>query len=237
MEDGTTISLADTSANYLRWKLSLQDLADQEAISFTNFFAATQGQLQPFLFLDPTANLLVWSQDFTQSAWVSPGITFDSAVADPFGGTGAVRAHNQTTATLSVLQQTQIPASIQTCFSLYMRSDTPLQTALAQSVDSQSQTVSAGVTTVWQRFYVSGVFTGVTDSLRYVIQVPAGTSIELFGPQVDAQVTPSRYIATAGSSGVYPNARFDADHIDRIATGPNRNTCVMFIRCNLPGGE
>ncbi len=237
MEDGTIISLADSSATYLRWKILLQDLSDEEAKSFTDFFAATQGSLQPFLFLDPTTNLLLWSEDFTQNAWTKAGVTFDTGIGDPVGGTGAIRAHNQTAAALSLAQQSQIPGCVQICFSVYVRADTPATITLTQSVDSQSHSVFAGVTAIWQRFYVSGVFPGLIDSLQFAIGLPPGTSVEIFGPQVDAQVTPSLYVGTSGWSGVCTNARFDGMQIDRVATGFNRNTCVMFIRCNLPGGE
>jgi hypothetical protein len=121
MEDGTVIALSDSTANYLRWKVVLQDLSDLEAKSVTDFFVAAQGNLQPFLFLDPTSNLLLWSQDFSQSAWETVGLTFDSGVSDPFGGSCASRFYNRTAATLSVAQVSQIPGSLQTCFSVYLR--------------------------------------------------------------------------------------------------------------------
>ncbi len=215
----------------------LEDLTDQESQSLTDFFVTTQGSLQPFLFLDPTANLLLWSEDLTNSAWAKPGITFDSAIADPFGGTGALRAHNQTAASATISQQSQIPGEIQTCFSAYLRTDSPATVALSFSVDTQSQSLAAAVTSIWQRFYVSGTLSSVTDTLSYAIDIPVGAAVEIFGPQVDAQVTPSLYVGTTGWSGVCASARFDGTQIDRIATGPNRNTCVMFIRCNLPDGE
>jgi len=237
MEDGTIIALADSAATYRRWKIMLQDLSDAEAKSISDFYAATQGNLQPFLFPDPTANLLVWSKDFSQSAWQTAGLTFDRTVADPLGGTCAARAHNQSTAALNVSQATQIPGSVQTCFSVYLRADTPVTLTLTQFAGSLSQSAPAAVTTTWQRFYVSGNFSGASDCLQYTITIPAGTAVELFGPQVDAQVTPSCYVATTGQSSVYASARFDGTQVDRIATGPNRNTCVVFIRCNLPTGE
>jgi hypothetical protein len=237
MEDGTIIALADSSATYLRWKIILQDISDLEAKSFTDFFGATQGNLLPFLFLDPTSNLLLWSGDFSQSAWQTTGVGFDLALADPLGGTRAVRANNQSAAALSVAQQSQIPASLQTCFSVYMRTDIPVLVTLTLSAESRSQSLPAAVTTAWQRFYISGMFAGMSDPLQFAINLPAGVSLELFGPQVDAQLTPSRYVQTTGRSGVYTNARFDCMQIDRIATGPNRNACVAFIRCNLPAGE
>lgn len=237
MADGTIISLADTCATYLRWKIVLQDLTDLEATALSNFFAATQANLQPFLFLDPTANLLLWSNDFTQNAWTKAGVTFDPTIEDPFGGSSATRANNQTAAGLSIAQQSQIPGSVQTCFSIYMKADAPITITLMVSAGSQSQSVEASVTTNWQRFYISGALAGATGTLQFAINLPAGVSVALFGPQVDAQVTPSRYVATSGWCGVCTNARFDGNQLDRVATGPNRNSCVTFVRCNLPGGE
>ena len=67
--------------------------------------------------------------------------------------------------------------------------------------------------------------------------VPAGAALEIFGPQVDAQVNPSAYVVSTGLSNVIPNARFDMKQIDVTATGPNRSTCVVSIRSNLPTGE
>lgn len=236
-EDGTIISLADTCSTYLRWKIMLEDLTDQEATAYSTFFEATQGSLQPFLFLDPAANLLIQSEDFTESAWTAPAVAFDSAVSDPFGGSGAQRAHNQTSNILTIAQQSQIPSCVETCFSVYLRSDAPASATLTVSVSSQSQYLVVETNALWQRCYLAASFPGATGALDYTIQISAGCSVDLYGPQVDAQVSPSHYVATSGSSGVYPSARFDAANIERIVTGPNRNTCVMYIRCNLPGGE
>ena len=236
MEDGTIISLADSAAMYARWELVFRDLSDDEANSFTEFFAATEGAVQSFCFLDPTANLLMWSQDLTQSVWTAPGVKFDAAVSDPFGGSAAQRAHNQTGTSLNIAQQTQIPGSVQTCFSVYIRADQATTATLTISSGTHSASITAPVSPAWQRFHLSDVFSGSTANLQYAIASPAGTALDIFGPQVDAQCSPSCYVATSGCSGVHPEARFDAPGIDRVATGPNRNICTIAVRCNLRGG-
>ncbi len=238
MEDGTIIALADVAANFLAWKMAYRDLSDQEAAALRSFFAATQGNLQPFLFLDPAVNLLLWSEDFSQSAWETAGLTFDTAVADPLGTARASRAHNNSAANLTIAQQTQIPGASQLCFTVYLRSDAPVAVALTRSAGSHFQTVNAAACAgIWQRFCLSGSFSSVTDSSRFAISVPAGATVELFGPQIDAQVTPSQYVTSAGRTGVYSMARFDMTQMDVVATGPNRNACVVSVRCNLPTGE
>jgi hypothetical protein len=238
MEDGTIITLADSPANYLRWRIPFQDLSNQEIGLLTSFFVATQGELSPFLFLDPTANLLFWSEDFSQAAWVTAGLTFDTAVADPLGTSRAVRAHNSTATDLTISQLTQIPGACQVCFSVYLRADTPTAATLTRTAVSNTQTLSLAVTDNWQRFYLAGVFPSSSDPSQFAITVPAGTALESFGPQLDAQVTPSTYIISSGQhNNVYANARFDMKQIDATSTGPNRNACVVYVRCNLPGGE
>jgi hypothetical protein len=237
MEDGTVITMADQGSNYLSWRVLYRDLSNQEAAALISFFAATQGELQPFLFFDPTANLLQWSGDFSQSAWQTAGLRFDSAVADPIGGTQAVRANNNGSADVTIAQTTQIPGSPQVCFSVYLRTSAPVASTLARTAGSQSQTEPVNVTTVWQRFCLSGYMANVSDSSQFAIAVPAGAALEIYGPQVDAQVNPSTYVASSASSGVYANARFDMKQLTVVATGPNRNSCAVGIRCNLPGGE
>jgi hypothetical protein len=238
MEDQTIVALADEAANFVRWRISLRDLSDQEANALTAFFAATQGNLLPFLYLDPTANLLLWSEDFTQSVWAGGGVSFDSAVADPLGSFRASRAQNNTAESQTIAQSTLIPGLAQVCFSVYLRSATPATATLVRTAGEQSQHAAVTVTGAWQRFYLSGDFPAATDPSSFAITIPTGTALEVFGPQLDAQVTPSTYVLSAGTPGnVYTTARFDMKQIDVTATGPNRNSCVVVIRCNLPVGD
>jgi hypothetical protein len=234
MEDGTILSLPDVAANYLSWKVAFQDLSDAEANALRSFFASTQGSLQPFLFLDPGSNLLAWSEDFSQSAWQAPGITFDGSITDPLGTTRAARAHNPLPSSLPIAQQTRIPGLVQTCFSVYLRSPSPATCTLTRSAGTHSQNSSIAVTSTWQRFSIGGAFPTVTDPASFSITVPCGAALEIFGPQVDAQVNPSQYVVSSAQSGVYANSRFDMKQIDMIATGPNRNACEVMVRSNLP---
>jgi hypothetical protein len=237
MEDGTIMSLPDIAASYLAWKVAFRDLSDREANVLRSFFASAQGNLQSFIFLDPTANLLVWSEDFSKAAWQTAGLIFDNNVPDPFGANRATRAHNNSTGVLTIAQQTQIPGLAQTCFSVYLRSVEPVTASLTRSAGGHSQTVQVSVTSTWQRFYLSTAFAALTDASIFTISILAGTAVELFGPQLDSQVNPSEYVTTTTQSGVYSDARFDMNQLEVIATGFNRNDCVVSVRSNLPTGE
>jgi len=237
MEDGSVIALADTAARYLRWQIALRDLSDQELCALQSLFSAAQGNLLTFLFMDPAANLLAWSEDFSKSAWQTTGLTFDSEIADPMGGTRATRVHNASGIDLTVAQQTQIPGLSRTCLSVYLRANTPVSTSLIRTCGGQSLTLPVAVTSEWQRYSLSGNLLAVSDLSRFAIAVPIGTSFDIFGPQLDAQAAPSPYQLSTSRSGVYESARFDMKQFDSVATGPNRNTCVVYVRCSLPAGE
>jgi hypothetical protein len=237
MEDGTTIAVADPEANFLRWRMEFRDLSDQESASLVNFFTATQGNQLAFTFLDPTANLLQASEDFAASGWASGGLAFNAAVADPFGTSKASRVHNSSSAMQTLRQTTQVPGLAQVCFSVYLRAASPTGVTLTRSAGTQSQGVAAAVTAAWQRFYLSGSLAGASDNSTFAIAIPAGAVVEVFGPQVDAQVTPSMYVMSTSQNGVYTNARFDMPQLDLVATGPNRSACAVYVRTNFTAGE
>ena len=238
MDDGTVLVAPDRGANYFRWKVAFQDLSDLEAKALGDFFTLTQGSLLPFLFLDPTANLLAWSEDFSRASWDIAGLTFEPAVDDPFAGSRATRLHNPTVALQTLSQSTQIPGTTQTCFSVYVRSSAAATVTLSRTAGGETQSTSIVASSDWQRIRLTGGALSSDEPSRFALSIDPGASVEVFGPQLDAQVFPSRYVVSSGPRcSVYTAARFDIGQLEVIATGPNRNSCVVTLRCNLPIGE
>jgi hypothetical protein len=232
MEDGTAISLADASASYERWKLTFRELSDQEASSVSSFFSTASGCLMPFLFLDPTTNLLSWSSDLTQSAWQQGSLAVESTFSDPLGGKSAFRITNTAGNAVSIAQSTQIAGSLQTCLSVYLRADTPVNVTMFRSAGAASCSKLIPVTPQWARYSLSNTFPAVTDVSTYSLSIPSLGSVNMFGPQVDGQLIPAVYIPTTSGCGIHVNARFDMDELTITATGPNRNACDIYIRTN-----
>jgi hypothetical protein len=232
MEDGTTISLADAYASYTTWKLAFRDLSDREASSLSSFFSAAGGCLTPFLFLDPTTNLLSWSSDLTQSAWQQGTLAVESPFSDPLGGSSAFRITNVADKALTISQSTQIAGSLRTCFSVFLRADASISVTISRSAGTASCTQQISVATQWARYSARNNFPGITDASSYSISIPSLGSVSMFGPQVEAQRIPSAYIPTTSLCGVYPNARFDMDELTITTIGPNRNACDIYIRTN-----
>src|SRR5579871_3724383 len=236
MEDGSVITMADQAANNEAWRVAYRGITDQEAGALRSFYESTLGNLVGFLFFDPTANLIRWSEDFSQPSWQANGIAFDSGVTDPFGTTCASRARNAASIDQTIIQSTQMPGSVQACFSVYLRAAGPIEVPLARLAGNEALRVTAAVTSAWQRFYLSGTLPSNDSNSAFAITAPAGCSLEIFGPQLDVQVSPSAYTKSYGQSGVFSNARFDMSKLDITATGHNRNDCVVKIRCNRPAG-
>src|SRR6476646_7257845 len=67
--DGREIKLADTAASSIDWQITFQELIDDEMASLRDFFVSTEGSLGTFTFLDPTDNLLAWSEKFDEPVW------------------------------------------------------------------------------------------------------------------------------------------------------------------------
>jgi len=238
MEDGTLLAMADGSAYFLKWRIELKDLSDQEATVLTDFFAETQGNLRPFVFLDPTTNLLLWTEDFTKAAWTTSGVTLNPSAADPYNGSRATRVINATSSSQSITQVTQIPGLSQTCFSIFLRSASPIPVTLVRTAGSQTASIEVEAASDWTRVSLSNCCSLATDSSRYGINIPGGSTLEVFGPQVDGQKNASPYLPNNQSTAnVFPNARFDMNQLDITAVGPNRNACVLEIRSRIPAGE
>src|SRR5271170_7124501 len=95
LASGFTIRMTDTGAQKAQWRLRYASLTDGERGSIESLFEAAEGQLNTFTFLDPTDNLLMWSEDWTQPVWVAdPLLHVTGGQADPFGGSDAMQLTN-----------------------------------------------------------------------------------------------------------------------------------------------
>ena len=237
LEDGTRIVTPDRTGRYIQWTIPFKALSDQEADSLRAFFGVTQGKLLPFVFLDPTSNLLMSSEDFASDAWSTNSLDLQKGLRDAMGNSAAFRLHNATSLDQSVTQLTQIPGAAHTCFSIYLRSDTPGTALLCRRAGGLLQTITVSTRPDWQRYFIVGNFQNSLDPTTYSLVLSAGTNLDASGAQVDAQGTPSPYMASGRVSNVFTNARFDMSELAINATGPNRNDCAVSIRASLVPGN
>ena len=110
------------------------------------------GRLQTFTFVDPSGNLLVWSEDFSQTAWQkSTLLQCQPGADDPLGSQRATSLTNVGPGSLSLAQSIAIPDSYLCCFSCFVSS--PVQTNVTMTRGSASESFS--VSEAWQRVFLS----------------------------------------------------------------------------------
>jgi hypothetical protein len=208
--DGRAIKLADPAGEVTEWRLEYSELSDEEAAQLWDFFAKAEGSLNEFLFVDPTANLLAWSDNLAEAVWSK----------DPMLQVSATRLTNAGAGPQRITQTIGAPAGFVYCFSVY-----------ARSAGAASATLIAGETTLeqavgpeWRRLRL----TATVGEATFGLEIPAGGAVEVRGMQVEAQWGASAARVTS-RGGVYEGARLRDDSIEMIATDVNRNSCTVTI--------
>lgn len=236
LPDGSVVSLPDPNAMRLLWDMAFTDLSPVDAQALQAFFQACCGPYHAFTFLDPADNLLSYSVDLTKSSWQkAPNVQITAGDADPTGGTGAFLLTNNGSAPQTILQTLSVPANYQFCFSVYTTSATPATVLLNRAGAASAAATACPVGTAWTRITSSGSLNDPGTQLSVGLTLAAGQQITIFGPQLEAQVEPSRYRATSGSGGVYPNAHFVSDVFPIGSDAPNLFSTSFAIQTNIQG--
>ncbi len=223
--DGSTIKLADPSGEIVGWQLQYAGLSDPELASIERFFAQSEGSLNAFTFVDPTANLFAQSGNLADASWAKgPAIALASAVPDPAGGTQAWRLTNSGAAAQSITQTLAAPGAYLYCLSAYVRADTP--GAVAMLIGPSQTTRSVGPS--WRRIAFTADGDATSLSTTFALSIQAGASVAIYGMQAEAQASASTY-KTSIASGVYENARLGNDQLDVVSLGVNNHSCTLNI--------
>jgi hypothetical protein len=188
-----------------------------------------EGSLGAFTFLDPSDNLLAWSEKYDEAVWQrDPLLQVAAGSGDPMGGTLAFRVTNPTGAPLRLLQTLNVPGSFYYALSLYARCDTTGAVTLHRG----DQTAMRVVGPAWNRLVYAASSQSTGSSVAFGIEIPSGAAIDLFGAQVEAQIGASGYKKTASAGGVYTNTRFRDNGLAFTSVGPGRHGCVLHLRTN-----
>jgi hypothetical protein len=234
LPSGYTIRMADTGLQKAQWRLRYSSLTDGERTSIENLFEASEGQLNTFTFLDPTDNLLMWSEDWTQAVWAAdPLLQVTGGIADPNGGTDGMQLTNTAQTAQQIVQNTSGPSSYLYCYSVYVRSNVPETIQLVITATGQTSLTPINTGASWTRVLTSGSLSVQEDGIGFGIQVPAGAQVDAFGAQVEAQPEAGLYKKTIDLGGVYSNARFSSDVLSFTATAPDQNSCQVDVISSL----
>jgi hypothetical protein len=234
LPSGFTIRMADTGSQKVQWRLVYSDLTDGERSSIESLFEAAQGQLNTFTFLDPTGNLLMWSEDWTQAVWTpDPLLQVAGGVSDPLGGSAAIQLTNTAQTTQQIIQNTSGPSSFRYCYSVYVRSVVPATIQLVVTATGQAALTPVTTGTSWMRVTAAGSFSVQQDGVGFGVQLPAGVQVDVFGAQVEAQPAPGLYKKTIDLGGVYASTRLSSDLLAVTATAPNQHACQLGLISSL----
>lgn len=234
LADGLTIRMNDPGAQKVRWRLRYANLTDGERTSLESMFQVAEGQLNTFTFLDPTDNLLMWSEDWTQAVWTAdPLLEVSGGLQDPFGGSAAIQLTNAAQTSQQILQNIGGPSSFVYCFSVYVRSDAPATIQLVVTATGQTSLTTVTTGASWARAMVPGSLAVEQNSIGFGVQLPAGVRVDVFGAQVEAQPGAGMYKQNIDRGGVYPNTRFSSDVLLATATAPNQHSCEIDLISSL----
>ena len=223
MEDGSVVKFEDVSGQRVHWTLPLSSLTNAEWAAVEQLYLAVEGPRNTFTLLDPASNLLSWSEDFSQSVWVKdPLIQATGGLTDPVGGTAAWTLTNTGQAAQQVSQTLAAPAAFEYALSAFVKGSGSVNLLRA----GQSRTFA--LTNTWTRVVMAGT-ASAADSIQVGIQLAAGKSVQVFGPQLEAQPGAGPYRRSRSLGGVYSKVRFDSQSLDVTAVGLDRNSSVIRL--------
>jgi hypothetical protein len=208
--DGRTIKITDPAGEITEWRLVYSELSDEEIGVLQEFFSTVEGTLQEFTFVDPTANLLAWSERLEEPVWLKgPLLTVvDGRLTNSGGGPQTI---SQTIAG---------PAGYLYSFSAYVRAADPTEVTMFAGSEATDHAAEAR----WRRIRL----TATVEDPTFGLEIPAGGRVDVRGMQVEAQAGASTEQAST-RGGIYEGARLADDTLSIQTTGLNRHSCTVNI--------
>jgi len=223
--DDTVVKLADPGAETMEWQLKYAALSDSELVALLQFFTAAEGTLNGFTFVDPTANLLAWSNDLANAVWdAGPFVSSTAASTDPAGGNNAWHVVNSGAGAQDLSQTVTAPGGYLYCFSVYAKATNAATFTLLLGSNRYGQNVGPD----WQRFVCTGTADPAASSVTFGVELGPGAAVDIYGPQVEPQASPSRYKEST-SGGCYESARLRDDTLSFTTTDVNCHSATVYI--------
>jgi hypothetical protein len=236
LADGRRLTLLDAGVARMEWDLQFEALTDAERETLVGFFESVEGRLGTFVWLDPTENLLRYSDALTATTWTrGPLLSLTAGVADPTGGAAATRVSNAGGAEQSIQQTINAPGWFHYCFSVFVRSNTESNLTVYRKSGGLTHQETHRAGPAWRRVMLGGATNTAAESVTFGLSLAPGGSVEVYGMQAEAQPAASAYRRTASRAGVYTGARFDDDALVFTADGPEQHRCAVRIVAPVAG--
>ncbi len=224
------ILLADSGAKRTLWQLEYANLSLTDVQSLQSHFTACKGPLSAFTFIDPTGNMLVSSTDLTTASWQkASSLQIRAGIIDPLGGTAAQSITNNGQSAQELLQVLEVPANYQYCFSLYAAATQQTPITVFQRGPNSQQSKQMILTSGWNRLILSSRLSDGGSTIAVGLSLEAGAQANVFGMQLESQISPSRYLPTTTAGGVYANAYWAIEQLQIIAEDVNSYATTVSI--------
>lgn len=211
-----------------RWEFILEGLVKSEIEEILALHGSVAGRLRTFLFLDPTANLLLHSEALDNGIWQKdPMVVLTGGSIDPDGGTNAFNITNTGSNHAKVFQELPVPGVYQYCLSAFIRGSAG-GVRLTATCGTETVERDAGTTTSWKRVWMPVTFQAGLD-VQFGVTLAPGAGCEVFGFQVDGQPNPGPYRRSSVTGGVIQRARFVDDDLSVQATGRDEYTVRVGV--------
>jgi hypothetical protein len=173
---------------------------------------------------------LVSSTDLTTTAWQKSSLLqIQAGTVDPFGGMAAHTITNYGQSPQELTQIIRVPASYQYCFSLYAVAVEQTDMTVFRRGPSTQQSAQMAVYSGWNRLVSSGRLNDSGSLLTVGICLDPGTQVKVFGMQLEAQLSPSRYQPTIRTGGVYAYAHWAIEQLQITAEDVNSYATSVSI--------
>jgi hypothetical protein len=234
LPDGNMILFSDPDGARLVWELAYTNLSEGDAEALQTHFSSCAGPFHGFTFIDPTDNMLVSSSDLTGAAWLRPGlIQISPGAADPAGGNAAFVLTNAGQSNQEITQTLAVPSGYQYCFSVFVMSANASALTLIRRGSTLQQETSVPAGPNWTRVVSSGQLNDSGTAITVGISLAPGQQVQVYGPQLEAQIAPSRYRPTEQTGGVYANAHWAIEQLSITALAPDVYSTVLSIETSI----
>ena len=234
LPDGNVILLPDSGGRRAIWQLEYSDLSFADIQSLQLHFKACKGPLSAFTFIDPTGNMLASSTDLTTTTWQMLSLLqIQAGTIDPFSGTAAHTVTNYGQSPQELTQTIRVPANYQYCFSLYAAAVEQTDVMVFRRGPSTQQSAQMTVHSGWNRLVSSGRLNDSGSFLTVGICLDPGAQVKVFGMQLEAQLSPSRYQPTLRTGGVYANAHWAIEQLQITAEDVNSYATSVSIEATV----
>lgn len=215
------------AAAEVEWRLSYDELTDDEARALEQHFDAMSGAAGRFTFVDPLANLLRWSEDVSAEGWARGAGLASQAMSDEAGEVYFALS-NGGGGEVTLAQAVSLPAGARLCFSCEVRG---AASGVEVMAGGERRRASGGA--AWRPVHATCQPLGSETAVMAGLALAAGAVVEVRRMQAEMQTAPTPYKASWEFGGIYESTRYGQDRLVVAATGPNRNRAQVRLKSRL----